>query len=232
MRILGLLASVLAAMLLTAACGGGDDAPEQTENDLAEAMLLVLGDLPAGEEWEYEPPSDSDEDDEPNPFDQCDRDNEDSIIGTADGGDFSRRGASEISQDIRIFDSVDSLAQDLDDIEDRGDCMADLVSDGALDTDLATYADFRMDRVEYRQFGDDSRTYRIEMTATLIDEPNVPDPFKIYLDEIFVEIDTVGMLISASDVFEPYDEDEVGRIAAMGEEKVRAALANDPIGND
>ncbi len=231
MRILGLLASALTALLLIGACGGGGDAPEMTENDLAEAMLLMLGDFPAGEAWEHEPRSDDDESG-PNPFDRCESEDDRTIIGTADSGDFSRSSTSEISQDIRIFNSAESLEKDFDDFVGLADCMAGVVDDGGLDTDSATYEDFVMERVAYREFGDDSRTYRLKLTAALIDEPAVPDPFDIYLDMVFVQIGTVGMRITASDVFDPYDEDEVGRVVVKAEEKVRAALANDPIGSD
>lgn len=249
MRILGVLATMLAVLLIVAGCGSGNDDEDPrdpsgtngaeettdksdpadlTENDLAEAMLLVLRDLPAGEGWTYEAPS---EDGEPNPFDRCDRGDE-GLIGTADGGSFSRGGASEISQDIRIFDDIFSLERSLDSVEDEAECMADVVANGDLDTEETAFSDFKIEQIGYRKYGDGSRTYRIEMTITDLDRENQLNPFPIFLDMVFVAIDNVGMRITASDAIKPYPRPEVSELVLLGEKKVRAALAADPIGND
>lgn len=246
MRVLGVLAAMVATLLIVAACGGGndDDDPdpsgsngaeettdsgaELTEDDLAEAMLLVPRDLPADEGWIYEPPS---EDNEPNPFDRCDRGDE-GLIGAANGGDFSRGDVSEISQDIRIFDDIFSLERSLDGVEDEAECMADVVANGDLNTEEATFSDFTIEQIGYRKYGDRSRTYRIEMTVTDLDRDNPLDPFPIFLDMVFVAIDNVGMRITASDAFKPYPRPGVSELVLLGEKKVRAALAADPIGSE
>ena len=171
MRVLGVLAAMVATLLIVAACGGGNDdddpdpsgsngAAETTdrgagprEDDLAEAMRLGPRDLPADEGWIYEPPS---EDNEPNPFDRCDRGDE-GLIGAANGGDFSRGDVSEISQDIRIFDDIFSLERSLDGVEDEAECMAAVVAHGALNTHASLLSDFTIAQIGDRKCSDKSR---------------------------------------------------------------------------
>jgi hypothetical protein len=235
-----LLAALAAIMLLLAACSGGDDDDDSdsgddddnstpaalTENDLAEAMLLVLDDLPQG--WSASGP-DTD-DDEPNPLDECDTGDSPGLIGKAESEDFTQDpgGLSEVSQDIRIFDNEESLVSDLDDFDEIADCIGARVEEGVLDDESATFGDFKFGEIDYREFGDQSHTYRISMVVSATDPDAEPPTVDFFIDMVFVAIDNVGMKISAIDIFDPYDPTEVAAVVEAGEAKVRDVLANGP----
>ncbi|MEX0682709.1 MAG: hypothetical protein WD904_10880 [Dehalococcoidia bacterium] len=238
MKFAGVLATALAALLLIAACGGDDDdtpsdeggdtTPALTENDLAESMLLTPTDLLG--DWDYSPP---DDDDEPNPLDECDPGEPSGLTGKADGGDFSQHGTDTIWEDIRIFEDADALLASLEDTDEVADCVERIIEDGELDTDDAQYSNFAFQELDDpRDFGDETRAYRMSFHVVATNEDGDEEEGDVFLDLIYVAVDRYGFRISASEVFEPYPDDELADIVEIAEEKVRSVLGGDSDDDD
>jgi hypothetical protein len=236
-RIWSLLATVLAIGLALSACGGGgddDDAGDDsddgdetpaglTDNELAEAMLLILEDFPDQDRWTYTAPTD--DPDEPNPLDDCDPGEPEGLTGEADGGDFEPEDIfGEITQDIRIFEEHDQVVTAIERFPDVGECAEEVVNDGDLDTEDATYSDFEFSELDFPEFGDFSRAYRITMTATSTDPEDDPQTAAIYIDQVVVAVGNIGVRIQASAAFDPFPPAGVAEIIQLALDKIEAVL--------
>jgi hypothetical protein len=89
-----------------------------------------------------------------------------------------------------------------------------------------------MEEIEFGDFGDESRTFRIEMIITDRSGEGRFDPTPIYLDSVFVAIGNIGMRISASDIEAPYPAGELAFVVELGEDKIRGVVEGSTDGED
>ena len=183
------------------------DAPEQptstvdpnAEDDLARSLLLDVNDFPTG--W-AETPADEEED---NPFDECDEGPAAGRTGSAETGQFSSGGSEAISHDVGVFDTPENGSSALDRLPSRADCIVELINDGALDDDEAEYSDATFGNLSFPSLGDRTEARRLEFQVKAKGESGFGSEGTLYLDLIYVVEGRLAFFILAADVFSPFD---------------------------
>lgn len=234
MRIPGLLVLIFSPVVVLAiACGGGSGGvsgtstaqsdtsePAQEDQALVEAMLLNVGDFPAG--WAEEPT----EDDE-SPFDDCDPGTPEGRTARAETGTFSPGGSRDVSQTIGIFEAPAQVARALSEILGIGDCLVQVVDDGKLDNDEFSYSDATFSSLSFPQQGDSSDAIRFKVHASSNTESGFGSEVDIYIDVVSVIVGRVGFSIEASDVLTPFNTSELEDIVSNAVAKVQKELSVD-----
>lgn len=112
------VAGAVTLALLAAACNGGSGGLSREEaQEIAEAALLALGDLPPGEEWTPDEPDDVNEVREAaGDIAACEgyvdfEDAGDDALAEAESPEFSSEGGSEVSNEVRVFEDEDRAAE-------------------------------------------------------------------------------------------------------------------------
>lgn len=169
------------------------------EDDLARSLLLTVNDLPTG--WSETPP----DDEEKNPFDECDRGSPPGATGEAETNNFSRGGAAAFSEDVVVFAAQADAVSSLDRIQGLADCLVALINDGKLDTDEAEFSDAKFGAMSFPSFGDVTDAYRLEFHVKAKGQSGLGSEGTAYLDMVRVVEGRLGAAIKASDVFSPFD---------------------------
>ena len=205
--------------------GESTDPPEQpsatldpnAEDDLARSLLLDVNDFPTG--W-AETPADEEDD---NPFDECNGDPPRGRTGTAETGNFSSGGSEVISQDAGVFDSPANVNSTLDQIQERADCIVKVVNEGKLDDDEAEYTDAKFGSLSFPSFGDRTEALRLEFQVKAKGESGFGSEGTLYFDLIYVVEGRLAFFISAVDVFSPFDTAVLESTVRKAYEKLASA---------
>ncbi len=214
----------LLLLALAVACGGDDDDDGPTtgsETDLAAAMVLTLDDVPP--DWTSEP-AEADDPEAPDPFEECDPGEPEGKTGEADSHDFAPSDTATLSQEIAIFEDSDAVLVAFESADTLADCLEEIVNEGGIDTDSATYSEATVEPLDLGEFGDDSRGFRVAMVAEPVDPGEGPEDIDVVIDVVLVVIDRVGMTVQVADIFSPFEEETLIDTVATAEEKVRTVL--------
>jgi hypothetical protein len=222
MRKLAAIVSLAGAgLLLASACGDGDglkrEEPPEThaEDDLARSLLLTVNDFPTG--WAEEL---GEEDDEDNPFDQCDPGPPPGRTGIAETGDFSKGGTEEVSQQVGVFDSAQDATAALDRYPSTGDCVVKLINDGKLDTSEWEFSQASFSRVSFPSYGTKSQAFRVEAHIKVKGESGLGSEGDFYIDLVLVARGRLAFFIRALDIFTPFSSSDLESIVSKAEEKI------------
>jgi hypothetical protein len=213
------------AVALLAACGGDDDdgggdddGGSTAENALAEDLLLTLDDF--ADDWTEMPDEDEDT---PNPLDECDPGTPEGRTGEAESGEFSD-GSVTFQQSVGVFESADDAVAALERVPGMGDCMVGIVNDGGLDDDEATYSDARFEEVDAPNIGDASSAYTLEMEVTVPGESDEEEQSgTIYFDLVFLTEGRFATNVQSVSVLFPTDESLLQEVTEAAHAKLAAA---------
>lgn len=170
------------------------------DDDLARSVLLTVNDFPSG--WSETP---ADDDQEENPFDECDLGEPPGRTGAAETGDFSRGGDAEVSQEVVVFETRKDAISSLDRLQAIAACVVAAINDGKLDDDEFEISDAKFGAMSFPVFGDKSDAYRLEFHVKAKDQTGLGSEGTGYIDFVRVIEGRLGFAIQASDVFSPFD---------------------------
>jgi hypothetical protein len=182
------------------------------EDGLAASMLLTLADFPTG--WS----EDKDEEQDEEPFDECEELIAQGSTGRAESGSFSRADLPEVSHTVAVFQQAEQARAALAGIEELGNCFVKAINDGKLDDEEATYEDASFRRVSFPVYGDVTEAWRIQARIKLKDPITEAT---LYIDFISVVNGRVAFTIGVADVFTPMDAEELEGFVQKANAKVR-----------
>lgn len=245
-RLLSVAASLLLVIALIAACSdseddappppdnGGDDVATpvddeeptpvptptidpDTENDLAQALLLTVGDFPSG--WTEEPNDGSESDSELDEY--CPELAGPTLgrTGVAETGTFSGTGFGEASQELALFVDERAATAAIDDIGDLAECLAVMINAGEID-DLEVRAfDASVSPVSFVQVGTRAEAYRISLHIETRDGESAD----MYFDIVGASTGRVAFSLLAWDIFSPFATHTLEDLATRAADKIEAA---------
>ena len=220
MKIRLLLVGLILTLVVVAGCGDDDDdaADPDGENALAEDLLLTLDDF--AEDWTEEP---EDDDDSPNPLDECDPGPAAGRTGEAESGEFSD-GDWTFQQSVGVFETPEDAVAAIERVPGMGDCMVEIVNDGGLDDDESTFSDAIFEEVNAPDLGDESSAYRLEMQFTVPGESEVEEVSgTLYFDLVFLTVGRFATNVQSIGVLFPVDESLVQEVTEAAHAKLAAA---------
>ena len=204
---------VLAVAVLAVACGGGGGGDNggsvtQTDDELARSMLLTVADFPPG--W-GEVPSDRREQ---SPADECDPGDAEGRTGRAETGEFSRGTEASVSETVAIFETPQQVEAAMARFSDVGDCVIGVVESGDLDTDEMDFQGASFGPINFREFGDKTNVYRMQLSFTSTQGTGAGSAGDIFYDLVFVASGRTGFSVYAIDVETPFDPQELEEIVS------------------
>lgn len=190
--------------------------PDETR--VAQAMLLTVNDFPTG--W-AETPSDSST---PSALDRCDPGDSPGLTGKAETGDFSSGGAATISENVALFATAQDAAASLARFTTLADCLVTVINKGNLDDSSAAYSAATYGPVSFPQSGDETHAYRVTFHVKVKGQAGFGSEGDAYFDVVYVRLGRANLSLETSDIFSPFDTDQLQQFTATALTRVQQHL--------
>jgi hypothetical protein len=164
-------------------------------------VVLTLDDLPDG--WELDP-DEGDDESVPGPLDDCDTSTSEGRTGRAESEDFFDGVSAALQNRVSVFEDEEAVVSSLESFDGVAECVADGISEGALNNDEIEFSDASVSDLDLGAVGDERRGYRIEATAT--NPENEEDTVDVYFDVALVVVGRIGVALLVADVVSPFDD--------------------------